>query len=306
MEIIQSAPLGAMAAVIVATLLRGFAIRRETGDRPFAFLEAKGVQRLAGLSFAASIAFLFLASLNAAKGAVSNLLLPAATLALLGSTIVILAQMQMGRAWRIGVREGDAPQFITHGLFRFSRNPIFVGMMLIGLASAMASDLWWAWGALAVFVGSCIAQVRLEEVHLERSFGKPYREFRTLVPRWLGFGIRRISVPHELITLEMAAFNAATTGGDVEAAWRHLERAHIISQPYLVQHLASHYAMFKFAMRQRDAKEIIGQLIRLALAPLGALTGRIPLGNTGRSNVSAFKPMPIPDDLSELLRPKGK
>jgi len=304
-EIIQSAPLGSMAAVIVATLLRGIAIRRETGDRPFAFFEAKGVQRIAGLSFAASIALLFLASLNAAKGAVSNLPLLAAILALLGSAIVLLAQKQMGLAWRIGVREGDAPQFISHGLFRFSRNPIFVGMMLIGLASAIASGLWWAWGGLAVFVGSCIAQVSYEEVHLERSFGKPYREFKTMVPRWLGLSNRRISVPHELIALEMAAFHAATKGGDVEAAWLHLERAHIISQPYLARHLASHFAMFKFAMSQRDAKEIIGQLARLALAPLGALTGRIPLGNTGRSNVSAFKPMPIPDDLSELLRPKG-
>lgn len=56
MEIIQYAPLGAMSAVVVATVLREIAIRRQTGDRPFAFLEAKGAERIAGLSFAASMA----------------------------------------------------------------------------------------------------------------------------------------------------------------------------------------------------------------------------------------------------------
>ena len=55
--------------------------------------------------------------------------------------------------------------------------------------------------------------------------------------------------------------------------------------------------MLNFAFDQRDAKEVVGQIVRLVLAPLGALTGRIPVGNIGRSNVSAFTSMPIPEDL---------
>jgi hypothetical protein len=45
-------------------------------------------------------------------------------------------------------------------------------------------------------------------------------------------------------------------------------------------------------------------MVRIILAPLGALTGRLPVGNTGRSNVSAFAPMPIPADLADTLRQK--
>ena len=101
----------------------------------------------------------------------------------------------------------------------------------------------------------------------------------------------------------MAAFHVAERKCDLELAWHHLEHALIISQLYLALQLCSHYAMFKFAISQHDAKEILGQLVRLALAPLGALTGRIPLGNTGRSEVSPFKPMSMPDDLTELLGP---
>lgn len=181
----HSIPFVAMLAIIVATLLRGIAIRRATGDRPWAFASAKGVQRIAGSSFALSVAALLVAAaLASASPEVRTI--PAAIIGLIGAAIVIVAQVQMGRAWRVGVREGDAPLFISHGLFRFSRNPIFVGMMLIGLSAAMVSVAWWGWVALALFVASCAVQVRIEEAHLEASFGQDYRNFRATTPRWLG------------------------------------------------------------------------------------------------------------------------
>ena len=92
----------------------------------------------------------------------------------------------MGRAWRVGVREGDAPLFVLHGPFRFIRNPIFVGMMLVGLAVAMVSGTCWSWVALALFIASSAVQVRIEEAHLEANFGQAYRDFRSTIPRWLG------------------------------------------------------------------------------------------------------------------------
>ncbi len=183
----HSVPFMAMLAIVAATLVRGTAIQRATGDRPWAFASAKGVQRIAGGSFALSVAALIAAAALAAASDIDRTI-PAAIIALTGAAIVIVAQVQMGRAWRVGVREGDAPLFVSHGLFRFSRNPIFVGMMLVGLAAALVSDAWWSWAALAVFVASCAVQVRIEEAHLEASFGQPYREFRTSVPRWLGLG----------------------------------------------------------------------------------------------------------------------
>lgn len=182
---LHSAPFLAMAAIVVATLVRGMAIRRATGDRPWAFASAKGVQRIAGSSFALSVAALLVAAaLAPANG--TNLAVLAAIVSLAGAAIVIVAQMQMGRAWRVGVREGDAPLFVSHGLFRYSRNPIFVGMMLVGLSAAIVSDTWWSWSALVLFVLSCIVQVRIEEAHLEASFGDAYRAFCRQVPRWLG------------------------------------------------------------------------------------------------------------------------
>jgi hypothetical protein len=106
----------------------------------------------------------------------------------------------------------------------------------------------------------------------------------------------------QLLSAEMRAFNAARSAGQTDGAWRALEPAHIVAQPFLTLHVANHWHMLRFALRLKDWREVSGQLFRLALAPLGALTGRIPIGNTGRASVSAFAPMTIPDDLKQAMR----
>ncbi len=96
---------------------------------------------------------------------------------------------------------------------------------------------------------------------------------------------------------------AAKTASALDVAWQHLERAHILSQPVASAHVRTHGAMLVAAVRRRDPKEILGQVFRLIVAGPGSMTGRYPVGNTGGADVSAFAPMPIPDDLRELLEP---
>ena len=108
-----------------------------------------------------------------------------------------------------------------------------------------------------------------------------------------------------LVDEERATFRRARASGNAEAAWLALEREHILAQPYLWPHIRSHTAMLGFAIIQRDRKEAGGQLIRLALAPLGNISGRLPRGNTGRADISAFAPMPIPPDLAAKIAQRG-
>jgi hypothetical protein len=68
-----------------------------------------------------------------------------------------------------------------------------------------------------------------------------------------------------------------------------------------VAHVRTHVAMLGYGLRRRDGHEIVGQLLRVVVAAPGTWTGRYPIGNTGGANVSALKPMPIPDDLQALL-----
>jgi hypothetical protein len=100
---------------------------------------------------------------------------------------------------------------------------------------------------------------------------------------------------------ERTAARAARQHSDSDDEWRHLERAHVLSQPMAGPHVRSHVAMLGFGLRHRDRREIFGQLVRLLVAAPGTWTGRYPVGNTGGANVSALKPMSIPDDLQAVL-----
>jgi hypothetical protein len=100
---------------------------------------------------------------------------------------------------------------------------------------------------------------------------------------------------------ERAEAGSARQRNDVEDEWRHLERAHVLSQPMAVAHVRTHVTMLGYGLRHRDGREIVGQLVRMVVAAPGTWTGRYPVGNTGGANVSAMKPMPIPDDLRAVL-----
>ncbi len=97
------------------------------------------------------------------------------------------------------------------------------------------------------------------------------------------------------------AISNARSGTD---PWPALERAHIASQPFAWPHTKVHAAMLRVAWRQRDRREIVGQLIRLTVAGPGSLMNRYPPGNTGRSAMGLTEHGPISADLAELLTPQ--
>lgn len=105
----------------------------------------------------------------------------------------------------------------------------------------------------------------------------------------------------ELRKFVLDELDLARNSASPEVAFRHLERAHILSQYSTRDHVVVHWAMLGWAIRQRDLREGMGQLIRIIGAATKTAIGWIPTGNTGGANVSAFKPMPVPRDLAALI-----
>jgi hypothetical protein len=83
--------------------------------------------------------------------------------------------------------------------------------------------------------------------------------------------------------------------------WPHLERAHIVSQPWAWPHTRVHWIMLTTALRQRDRREAVGQVVRLIVAGPGSLAGKYPIGNTGRTTMALTEVAPVPDELAALL-----
>ena len=104
----------------------------------------------------------------------------------------------------------------------------------------------------------------------------------------------------------LALADQARKSKDYESSFTYLEYAHILGQHDVLCHLQVHLQMLWLALCTANWREMTGQSYRLFLTPFGHLFNRLPLGNTGRSNVSAFKPMSIPEELREILTPVGK
>lgn len=102
---------------------------------------------------------------------------------------------------------------------------------------------------------------------------------------------------------ELAAGRTAARQLDVARAFDHLARAHILSQRFTWRHVHVHWLMLRLGATTGDWHEVRGQLSRMVAATFFSRIW-IPEGNTGRANVSAMQPMPVPDDLRAALEGK--
>ncbi|MFQ3213173.1 MAG: hypothetical protein ACJAT1_000827 [Marivirga sp.] len=89
---------------------------------------------------------------------------------------------------------------------------------------------------------------------------------------------------------------------NMQKAWKHLVRAHIIAQCYPLEHTPTHRKMLLFGLKIKSIKEIMGQIPRLLFGGLRSFLGIVPLGNTGGANVPALKLRPVPLDLHQILK----
>jgi hypothetical protein len=104
----------------------------------------------------------------------------------------------------------------------------------------------------------------------------------------------------EIYAFLMQGFSAAAPE-QMENRWEWLIAAHVAVQQQYSLHWRVHREMLRFALELRDYREAAGQLLRLALVPLGHAVSRLPAGNTGRANVNAFQPMAVSDRTRALV-----
>src|SRR5437016_4367869 len=48
-----------------------------------------------------------------------------------GIALLVVAQLNLGASWRIGIEEGSRPGLVTSGCYRFCRNPIFFAILVL-------------------------------------------------------------------------------------------------------------------------------------------------------------------------------
>lgn len=100
--------------------------------------------------------------------------------------------------------------------------------------------------------------------------------------------------------LEMTQAKQYFAKQNYRLAFSHLELAHILGQRSTRSHCISHYWMLKVGLKQGNKKAILGQIARIVAALLFSRIW-VPVGNTGGTNVSPVKAMPIPEQLKDFF-----
>ena len=103
------------------------------------------------------------------------------------------------------------------------------------------------------------------------------------------------------IHAELNRASIAREKGNISAEFSHYENAHVLGQESTYWHVRVHVLMLNWAIRNCRVKEILGQLFRILGAATKTAFGWVPTGNTGGTNVSPFKSMPIRADLHESI-----
>jgi protein-S-isoprenylcysteine O-methyltransferase Ste14 len=112
------------------------------------------------------------------------------SLSVVGCTVMLAAIFQLGQSVAVGLPE-KTTELRTHGLYGFTRNPIYLGAFIICAGSCFYSIHPVNFMLFAVAVAIHISIVKKEEEFLEKRFGTQWLEYRRQVPRF--FGRRRRS-----------------------------------------------------------------------------------------------------------------
>jgi Protein of unknown function (DUF3703) len=107
------------------------------------------------------------------------------------------------------------------------------------------------------------------------------------------------------VQAELGAARHARARRDACGEFAHLERAHVLSQAATLLHVRVHTAMLFWGIRHCSVREVVGQLVRIVGAATKTWIGLVPHGNSGGTNVGAFRRMPIAPELQRLIDAAG-
>lgn len=191
-------PLYFLAWFVLAFAWRSYLIWKRTGRNPYRLGKSDNAHDFVGVLFRLTMAVSAgVVLLHSLSSELYNYLAPIAwlqhpTLVTLGVVLllasflwILLAQKQMGNSWRIGIDHEVKTPLVREGIFKLSRNPIFLGMRinLLGLFLILPNAV-----TLTLLVlGDALMQiqVRLEEEYLGRMHGQEYEHYRRQTRRWL-------------------------------------------------------------------------------------------------------------------------
>jgi protein-S-isoprenylcysteine O-methyltransferase Ste14 len=109
-----------------------------------------------------------------------------------GIALMVIAQLQMGSSWRVGIDEQARPGLVTSGLYRFTRNPIYLAVFVTLAGLLVVLPTWPTVAAALVSVAAIRNAVHAEERYLRRAYDGEFDAYARRVGRFVpGLGMLR-------------------------------------------------------------------------------------------------------------------
>jgi len=105
---------------------------------------------------------------------------------LLGISFAVTAQYQMGTSWRYIGSKSDGTELVTHGLFKYCRNPIYLGGLIFfdGIIILLPHYLTLLF-VVFIYIAIEVLVRYEEEPHLRELYGTAYEEYCQKVRRFM-------------------------------------------------------------------------------------------------------------------------
>jgi protein-S-isoprenylcysteine O-methyltransferase Ste14 len=141
-----------------------------------------------GIPFLMSIAIDYFVPFSLPQGILSQVLIPVGiAIVIIGIGLVVLARREFAH-FRQPTDPGHPTSMVVKtGVFAVSRNPLYLGSVLLFLGIALTLNMLWAVVTLLLSIVLChYVLIIPEEQYLIARFGEEYKEYMTCVRRWLG------------------------------------------------------------------------------------------------------------------------
>jgi protein-S-isoprenylcysteine O-methyltransferase Ste14 len=102
----------------------------------------------------------------------------------LAGVLLIWGEISLGRSFRVALPESPQP-LVTHGIYRFTRNPLAVSVDLLALGVLLLAPSWLALASLVLNVVSYEWKIRIEEAYLREAHGAAYAAYCARSGRYL-------------------------------------------------------------------------------------------------------------------------
>lgn len=102
-----------------------------------------------------------------------------------GFLFTLFNHFWLGRNWTSGIDPGGPEKVVTSGFYKYSRNPMFAGIILAQLGFFLALPSVFSLACLVIGAAAIYRQAISEEQHLETHFPSEYAVYRSNVRRWI-------------------------------------------------------------------------------------------------------------------------